>query len=81
MDLFEATEQLAEAREKLGGVCELLDCAAAAPDEIGGAGLAMLAERAMEAYTGLARGIELLERAQEENPPMCGEADQDSDIS
>lgn len=64
MDLFGAAEQLDEARERLGGVCELLDCAAAAPDEIGAAGLAMLAERARQAYGDLACGIGLLERQQ-----------------
>lgn len=61
-ELFELGEQLDEAHAKLEGVCELLDCAAAAPDEIGSAGLACIAELAREAHGDLACGIGLLER-------------------
>lgn len=64
LKLFELGEQLDEARAKLEGVCELLDCAAAAPDEIGSAGLACIAERARDAHGDLACGIGLLERTQ-----------------
>ena len=66
MELFEVAEQMDETREKLGGVCELLDCAAASPDEIGAAGLAMLAERAMSAYGELSCAVAMLEAAQAE---------------
>ena len=64
LELFELGEQLDEARAKLEGVCELLDCAAAAPDEIGSAVLACIAELAREAHGDLACGIGLLERTQ-----------------
>ena len=54
MELFEVAEQMDEAREKLGGVCELLDCAAASPDEIGArelsCGIAMLEAAQAEAH-------------------------------
>lgn len=63
---FEAMEALEEAKERLSGVCELLDCAAAAHDEIAAAGLAMIAERAWQARGDLLCGIALLEEAQGE---------------
>lgn len=75
MELFEVAEQMDEAREKLGGVCELLDCAAASPDEIGARGLAMLAERAMSAYGELSCAVAMLEAAQAEAHEEEGDED------
>ena len=51
MELFEVAEQMDEAREKLGGVCELLDCAAAcaAYGELS-CGIAMLEAAQAEAH-------------------------------
>lgn len=78
MNLFEVGEQLDDARAKLDGVCELLDCAAAAHDEIGAAGLELLAKQARQAYGDLVCGIGLLERAQEiEDIEMSGAGEEE----
>lgn len=62
--VFDVTEKLACARVSLVGVCELLDCATAAPDELGEAGLEILANQVRQAQSDVAAAMAALEEVQ-----------------
>ncbi len=62
--VFDVTETLACARVSLAGVTELLDCATAAPDELGEAGLEILANQVRQAQSDVAAAMAALEEVQ-----------------
>ncbi len=62
--VFDVTEALACARVSLVGVCELLACATAAPDELGEAGLEILANQVRQAQGDVAAAMAALEEVQ-----------------
>lgn len=60
--------KLEDASVRLAGVCELLECAANAPCELGSPGLELLAVQACEAHAELEAAIAALEKAEDDGP-------------
>ncbi len=80
--VFDVTEKLACARVSLVGVCELLGCATAAPDELGEAGLEILATQVRQAENDVAAALAALEEVQasaEAGVPATPESRQKAD--
>ena len=55
-------DKLEDASVRLAGVCELLECAANAPGDLGSAGLELLAVQAREAQSEIESEIQKRER-------------------
>ncbi len=60
MNVFLVQDAVDDAQTHLQGVVELLDCAAAAPDELGAAGLEVIANQARLALDDLGRARDVL---------------------